>query len=181
MIQLISEKILKQYSLIDDNVDGLYITPSIQLAQETGLQPLLGGPLYRRLLAMVENGDIQGDTNYKKLLDDYCIPYLMYKVMSEIQIPLAFKMRNQGVVTTTDDHSFNSDIRDVQYIKNYYDDKAKFYANRLSDYLVANAHLYPEYRHYVSGEMKSNSKAYNTGIVLSNNSCNKSLRRIFNN
>lgn len=166
MIQLISEKILKQYSLIDDNTDGLYITPAIQLSQETGLQPILGGPLYRRLLAMVENGDIQNDTDYKQLLDEYCIPYLMYKVMSEIQIPLAFKMRNQGIVTTTDDHSYNVDIRDVQYLKTYYDEKAIFYANRLSDYLAANSSKYKEYKKCVSGEMKSNKTAYNMSIYL---------------
>lgn len=181
MIQLISEKRLKQDSLIDNNVDGLYITPAIQLAQEVGLQPIIGGPLYKKILELVNTGDIQTETDYKELLDDYCIPYLEYKVMSEIQIPLSFKMRNQGIVTTNDDHSYNTDIRDVQYLKTYYDEKATFYANRLSDYLCANSSKFPEYKQCVSGEMKSNSKAYNTNIYLGNTSCNKSLRRIFNN
>lgn len=182
MIQLISEKRLKKDSLIDDNVDGIYLLPAIQLAQEVGLQPIIGGVLYKKLLNLVDNGDIQTETEYKVLLDDYCIPFLIYKVMSEIQIPLSFKMRNQGVVNTSDDHSYNVDIKDVQYLKNYYDENATFYANRLTDYLCANSSKYPEYNQNIKGEMKSNKNAYNTNIYLGNskNNINK-LRKIFNN
>lgn len=181
MIQLISETRLKKDSLIDDNTDGIYLVPAIQCAQEIGLQPIIGGPLYKKILSLVDSGDIQTETDYKELLDEYCIPFLIYKVMSEIQIPLAFKMRNQGIVNTSDDHSNGVDIRDVQYLKTYYDEKAIFYSNRLSDYLCANSSKFPEYRQCIKGEMKSNKTAYNTNIYLGNSNCKKSLRNIFNN
>lgn len=166
---LISEAILKKNSVINNNVDTMYILPAIEYAQDAGLQPLIGTKLYNKLMDLVEDGSITGSTNedYKYILDEYIIPYLTNKVTAEIQIPLSFKLRNQGVVQQTSDNSYVPSIKDTQYIIQNYENKANFYGNRLTDYLRANRMKYPEYCSVDScADMHSDGGAYKTGIFL---------------
>lgn len=166
-ILLISEKTLKQNSVINNNVDSMYIFPAIRYAQDAGLQPLLGTKLYNKLMDLVDNGNITGATDYKLLLDEYTTPYLINKVTADIQIPLTYKLRNQGVVQNTSDNTYLPSMKDMQYVIQNYENKANFYGNRLSDYLKANRSKYPEYCSVDScADMRSDSNAYNTGIYL---------------
>ena len=165
-VLLISEKTLKQNSVINNNVDGMYILPAIEYSQDAGLQPLIGTKLYNKLMDLVESG-ITEATDYKYLLDEYITPYLINKVTSEIQIPLTFKLRNQGVVQQTGDNTYAPSMKDTQYVIQNYENKANFYGNRLSDYLRANKSKYPEYCSVDScADMHSDRGAYKTGIYL---------------
>lgn len=164
-ILLLSEKTLKQDSLVNDNVDSSYIVPAIQVAQEQGLQQLIGTMLYDKLCQLVEQGNIP--EAYRTLLDDYITPYLEYKVMAEIQIPLSYKFRNLGVNQTTDEHTYSQSLRDTQYLIEYYDNKAKFYSNRLFDYLKANRQSFPEFlKKSACDDIQANKMSYKTNIVL---------------
>lgn len=166
-ILLISEKTLKENGVINNNVDNMYIFPAIQYAQDAGLQPIIGTKLYNRLMNMVADGSITGETDYKLLLDDYVTPYLLNKVTAEIQIPLSYKFRNQGVVQSTGENTYTPSLRDIQFVVQNYENKANFYSNRLSDYLRANSSKYPEYYSTDScADMKANKDAYKTGIFL---------------
>lgn len=164
-VMLISEKILKEDSLINDNVDAMYIIPAIQIAQEQALQQLIGSNLYKKILDAVDNDEVSAD--YKILIDSYIIPFLEYKVMSDVQIPLSYKFRNLGMNQTTDEHTISPSLRDTQYIIEYYDNKAKFYGDRLYDYLCANHKLFPEFRTKDScDDIMANKMSYKTNIVL---------------
>lgn len=166
-ILLVSEATLKKNSVINNNVDGLYLLPAIEFAQDAGLQPIIGTRLYSKLMDLVETGEISGATDYKFLLDEYITPYLINKVTADIQIPLAYKVRNQGVVQQTGENTSVPSLKDAQYVEQHYENQAMFYANRLTDYLCANCSKYPEYHTIDScADMPSNSKAYNTGIYL---------------
>ena len=166
-VYLISEKTLKTNSVINNNVDGMYLLPAIEYAQEAGLQPLLGTALYDKLQDLVEDTSITGNTDYKILLDNYVTPYLVAKVTADIQIPLAFKVRNQGIVQQTGENTYVPSIKDTQYVAQYYDNQANFYGQRLSDYLCANRTKYPEYgTRNTYADMPSDRDAYNTGIYL---------------
>ena len=166
-ILLISEKTLKANGVINNNVDNMYIFPAIRYAQDAGLQPIIGTKLYNKLMDLVEDGSITGATDYKYLLDEYVTPYLINKVTADIQIPLAYKVRNQGVVQQTGENTYVPSLKDLQYVIQNYENKANFYSNRLSDYLKANRKKYPEYCSVdSSADMPSNKNAYNTGIYL---------------
>ena len=97
-VLLISEQTLKSNGVINNNVDGMYILPAIEYAQDAGLQPIIGTKLYNKLMDLVADGSIGQSTDYKVLLDEYVTPYLLNKVTADIQIPLNYKLRNQGVV-----------------------------------------------------------------------------------
>ena len=166
-ILLISEKTLKENGVINNNVDNMYIFPAIHYAQDAGLQPLIGTKLYNRLMDMVEDGTIENNDDYKYLLDEYITPFLLNKVTAEIQIPLAFKLRNQGVVQQTGENTYVPSLKDMQYVTQNYENKANFYGNRLSDFLRANRSKYPEYCKIDScADMPSDSGAYKTGLYL---------------
>lgn len=164
---LVSEKTIKTNSIVNNNVDGMYLLPAIEYAQDNGLQSLIGTKLYNKLMDIVEDGSISGATDYKVLLDEYVTPYLINKVTADIQIPLSFKLRNQGVIQQTGDNTYVPSMKDTQYVIQHYQNQADFYGNRMSDYLRANRSKYPEYCSVDScADMPSNKGAYNTGIYL---------------
>lgn len=168
-IFLVSEQTLKSRTILNNNVDTSFIAPSIRYAQDAGLQPLIGTKLFNKLKDLVSTGDINNEENedYKKLLDEYITPYLENRVVADIQLSLVFKLRNQGVVQQTGEYIYNSNLRDVQYLIQNYENKANFYSERMSDYLKANNSKYPEYLKIDScADMPSNKGAYNTGIFL---------------
>lgn len=164
---LISAKTIKENGVINNNVDEMYLLPAIEFAQDAGLQPIIGTKLYNRLMDLVESREINIQTAYKELLDEYITPYLLNKVTADIQIPLAYKLRNQGVVQQTSDNTYLPTLHDIQYVKQDYENKANFYGQRLSDYLCANRSTFPEYHRTDStADMPSNRNAYKTGIYL---------------
>lgn len=164
---LISTATMKKNSVVNNNVDDMYLLPSIEIAQDAGLQPLLGTKLYNKLMDLVEDSSITGATEYKYLLDEYITPYLINKATADIIIPLSYKMRNQGVVQQTSEYTYSPSLKDTQYVIQNYDNKANFYGNRLSDYLKANRKKFPEYCSVdSSADMPSDSGAYKTGIYL---------------
>ena len=166
-VLLVSEQTLKKNSVVNNNVDGMYLLPAIEYAQDAGLQPIIGTKLYNKLMELVEDGSISELPDYKLLLDEYVTPYLINKVTADIQIPLAYKVRNQGVIQQTGENTYVPSLKDLQYVVQNYENKANFYSNRLSDYLKANRSKYPEYCSVDScADMPSNKNAYNTGIYL---------------
>lgn len=164
---LISEETLKSNGVINNNVDSMYILPAIEYAQDAGLQPLIGTKLYNKLMDLVADGSIVDAPDYKFLLDEYITPYLVNKVTADIQIPLNYKLRNQGVVQNSTDNTIVPTMKDLQYVIQNYEYKAIFYGNRLSDYLCVNATKFPEYYSVDTlADMRSNKNAYRTNIYL---------------
>lgn len=146
-IYLISSKTLKEDTFINDNVGEEMLNPSIAEAQDIDLQEILGTKLLNRILSLVDSGSIRDDefSDYKLLIDEYITPFLEWKVMSTIQLPLAYKMRNMGVVQTTDANVTSATMRDAQTLMEHYNNKASFYSIRLTKFLHANHNKYPEY------------------------------------
>ena len=164
-IFLISENVLKTETIINDNVGAEFIRPAIETSQDIYLQQVIGTMLLDKLYNDVANDDVK--EQYKTLLDDYIAPYLKFKVLAEITVPLAYKYRNAGIIQTTGDHYNNSTLRDATMVQNHYETRATFYHQRLSDYLTANSNLFPEYRNKRdNADMMANRDSYQTNILL---------------
>lgn len=166
---LISDVLLKEETIINDNLGSEYLNPAIETAQDIYLQQIIGTELLDKMYALVVTNQIIDDANkiYKELLDDYITPYLKFKVLSEITVPLAYKYRNAGVVQSTANNYQQTTLKDAQLVANHYDLRATFYAERLSKYLCANSDKFPEYKSTRnSADMMANPDAYNTNWVL---------------
>lgn len=168
IVLLISETALKRYTVLNDNVDAAYITPSIIKAQDIGLQPIIGTVLYQKLCSLMPSGINQSaNAAYKTLLDDYVTPYLCNKVLEEIQWALFAKIRNNGIVTSQDQQTQQLSISECEYLRKKYQYDADFYGKRMTDYLCANSSSYPEYLMRNScADIKADADAYKTCITL---------------
>lgn len=147
-VLLISEETLKTYSLVNDNIDGKYLLPAIQTAQDIDLETLIGKALLDKLCKLVETGEIVSNTKYKTLLDDYITPYLVWQVMSNLQLGINYKLSNSGVITNDDERKSRLDYRNNQLLQEQYKHYADSYAIKLKDYLCCGD--YPEYHQCVN-------------------------------
>lgn len=163
-VYLISEKTIKTYSLVNNNVDGKYISIAIQATQDIDLQTLIGEALVRKLCDMVEDDTILSDEDYKLLLDEYITPYMIWKVMSSIQIGLNYKMVNSGVITNEDSNKSHLDYKNNQLLIEQYNRYANSYAIKMKDFLCENSAKYPEYNQCVNKQHKEDVEC--CGIYL---------------
>lgn len=145
MIQIyfISEKQLREATLINDNVEATYLNKAIMDAQEVGLQEVIGSALYDSLKEQVKVGEMKSEF-YEKLMDEYVSQYLVNQVMATITIPLHYKMRNSGIVTNSDQHYNTANLNEVTYVEQHYKNLAVFNANRMVEFILNNKEEFPE-------------------------------------
>lgn len=164
---LISSKTLKTEGLINDNVGDEMLKPAIQEAQDIFLQQIIGTKLLNKICDMVADGSIAQDDNYRLLLDEYITPYLNFKVMASIQVPLAYKMRNMGIVQTNDTNVYSVNMSDVKTLIEHFDNRAGFYSIRMTKFLSANTTIYPEYTTTDScADFRSNKNTFECPVYL---------------
>lgn len=134
-VLLISEDYLKSESFLDDNVSGKYLLTAIKLAQDVELQSIVGTKLLQSIQKKVYDNEIDLDANsyYKDLLDNYIQPFLLYQVLSEIVIPISYKMSNFGVMQSSDEKDYAVDNKQVNSLRTYYQNKANVYKERLQN------------------------------------------------
>ena len=163
-VYLISEDTLKTETVLNDNVSAEYFGSAIETAQEIYLQQLIGTSLLNDLCEKVRDNRLNDDD--KTLLDEYITPYLKFKVLAEVTLPIAFKYRNAGIVQTNNEYVYNTGLKDAQQLATHYDQRANFFAIRLTDWLCANSTKFPAYHNTTTGELSPNKGAFNTSIFL---------------
>jgi hypothetical protein len=146
-ILLISEQTLKKYTLINDNMDGVYLLPAIQMAQDIDLDNAIGTKLCNKLKDLVKTGNITKDSNrhYKQLLDEYVTPYLAWQTMTAVQISIDYKMTNSGVIQNEDEKKTHLDYKNATALRNQYQKYANAFLTKLKNHLLNNTNKFPEY------------------------------------
>ena len=163
-ILLISEKTIKENSLVSNNVDGKYIQNAIRTAQDISLQPIIGQKLFERLCEGVSEDNLTELET--ELIKTYIQPVLLNAVMSDLVLQLSYKFRNLGAVQTTDTNIIIPSLSDLEYIRNDYSLKCTFYQNRLSDFLEANCTKFKQYPDCECGKLKANRNSFKNPFVL---------------
>ena len=146
-ILLISEDSLKKQSSLGSNLDGVYLYPSICLAQDLDLTNIIGPALVNKLCKMVESNTLT-DT-YKALLDVYIAPYLVWAVSANIVPLINYKLQNAGVSVNNDTQRSTLDTNSSKALQRQLQNYADAYATKMKHYLVHNTDKFPEYRQYV--------------------------------
>ena len=139
---LISEKYVKTQSNIQDNVWGDFLTPAIREAQDIELQPIIGRPLYKKILKEVEEKDVEA--RFKTLIEDWIQPYLLYQTIVSLIPIIGTKLGNIGMVISNDEHVQNISSSERENLEYRYRYLADHYKSELQKYLLANKDLYPE-------------------------------------
>ncbi len=165
-ILFISEQVLKDRSLLQDNVDPKLIKPTIKQAQDMYIEPILGTGLYRELQEQIADNDVS--ILNKTLLDNYITDCLCWFVASEMVMSLGYKLTNKNVLKKTSENSETSSISDLFDLMNYYKNKGEWYAQRITNYLCENNTDYPLYDNPGNGVdiIHPNTTSYSTGMYL---------------
>jgi hypothetical protein len=132
-----------QGTMVNANLDDLYLQNAINEAEGVYLREILGDLLYNTIINKINNQTLTG--KYATLVDQYIKIYLQYKTQSLLVPQVAFKIRNAGVISQFDQGFNTTSVKDTMYVQEQYDSKAEFYANRLTVYLQKNASDFPEY------------------------------------
>ena len=150
---LISVKELKSNgTLFSNNVDDGYLNSTIITCQEVYLEQVTGTALYHKLQELVYN-QITGETDgiyapgneaYKELLEEMVKPYLKARATVDVMYPIAYKIRNAGVMRNSDTNLQPADMNDIKYLEKQYNTYVSEYEQRLSKYLCDNKELFPE-------------------------------------
>jgi hypothetical protein len=165
-VLFISEQTLKDRSLLQDNVDPKLIKPTIKHCQDMFLEPILGTGLYRELQDQITNNNVS--VLNAKLLDLYITDCLSWYVASEMVMSLGYKLTNKNVLRKTSENSETSSLNDLFSLMEYYKNKAEWYAQRITDYLIEYITDYPLYNNAGSGVdiIQPNGTSFQSSIYL---------------
>ncbi len=163
---LISEDQLKQQSVINENVDWKQLRPLVLDIQNRYIHPLLGTALYDELRTEIAAASITA--NNTTLLEQYLWPCLIAYCMADSPDYLLFKFMNKAIVTKNSENSNPVTIGDAIKISANWRNKAEWYAQRVTNYLCANATTYPLFENpgTTSDTIQPNINNYTSGMVL---------------
>lgn len=158
-ILLISEDTLKTHSVLNKNIWANNLAPVIKTTQDVDLQQILGPCLYKKLLELVETGNIkkQEYAIYKTLLDEHILNYLIYQTLVNLIPEISTKITNMGLVMTSDEHVQNVSQADREIVVGQYQKYADAYCKMLQGFLKENKKNIPELN--CCGEAELNSSA----------------------
>lgn len=142
---LTSPEFVKQVTTIGDNINGSAMQFAIREAQEVGLQAIIGTRMLKKLKRLVVDNTIMEEENtpYYNLLSKAQY-FLAYAVITELVIPLAYKIDNAGVVRTKDEHIEVVGSDELEKVINFYDNKAGHYRYMLQQFILDHLNILPE-------------------------------------
>jgi hypothetical protein len=172
MITFLSIEVLKARGLVGENVDVKILVPTIEEVQDQYIHPILGTALYEDIKGRVEAGTVpSGSPAYTTLLDDYIIPCMIRYVEAELQDVNTYKIVQKGTQVKSADNNQPAGMSDLLSIADSRRNKAEWYAQRITNYLVANQAQYPKY----GAQSRTDAiypigTSYSTGLWLGNSS-----------
>lgn len=147
-VLLISEETLKENSVVSANVDPKIFRSAISDAQDMYLLPILGTNLYNDVVTSVSAFVVSGtpiSNAYQILLDTYIRPTLVKYSLFRMVITLSYKFQNKNIGVKSSEFSQQAGYADLTKLKEQSLNDAEIYAERLSNFLLANNTIYPKY------------------------------------
>jgi len=151
----ITVKDLKARSIISGSTDGDKLIHFIEVAQDIHIQNYLGGKLYKKMQDLIinEEMDLEDNSDYKLLRDDYIKPMLIWFTQSEYFPFAMFKIDNGGVSKHRGEEADVANYGDIDRMMSKINDRSEFYTRRFLDYICDNSSKYPEYTNNRNGDM----------------------------
>lgn len=166
-VLLVSAEKVKSFTEVNDNLDENLLLPNIQIAQEIGLQTLLGTKFYKHILTAAENGTLTSAET--TLLEEYIAPYLLWRAVYEALPSIYMRMMNKSVSVGESPNAKSVDRGDMSYLRNIHQNRYEFYSQRLQDFLDYRQGDYPLYFQYNAEDgMPKNSVNYFSGLHIVN-------------
>lgn len=133
---------IKKNSLIHHNCSDDTLTVIVRRVQKTKIEPILGTPFYKELLAAVTTGVTPAQ---KTLLDDYLIPTLLGYCEYFAAKFYNVEIRNKNTGKANDEHTTAATDEENSMFRQELHDMAKIYEQTLIGYLKDNKETFPKY------------------------------------
>jgi hypothetical protein len=171
-VMFLSEATLKQESILQDNVDMKVVTPTIYDVQNYFILPILGTSLYKDISSEIESGTVS--QKYKDLLDLYIQPTMIWYCRMELPLNINYKYFNKAVGVQNADNMNPASMDEIQMLMDRAKNKAEWYAERLTKFLLANQTTYPLYLTQTNVDIDTifaNRTNYTSGMVIGGSDC----------
>ena len=169
-VLLISETKLKAYSTLNQNIDMALLVSTIYMAQELGLQTLIGTRGYDYYMELVKSVQLSGGTMSQPdriMLDEYIAPYLIHRSFYEAMPEVFARKMNKSITLGNTEQGTSIDIKGMSYLREIEQGRYEFYAQRLLDRVQAFPSDYPWYYSFTQKDgMPSSSQTYFAGIHI---------------
>lgn len=167
-VLLISETKLKAFSTLNQNIDMALLTSCIYMAQELGLQTLIGTKGYDYYMYLVKSVQLSGATMSTAdsiMLNDYIAPYLIHRAYYEAMPEIFARKQNKAIVVGNTEQGTSIDIKGMSYLREIEMGRYEFYGQRLIDRVQAYPSDYPWWYTYTDKDgMPSTNQVYFAGI-----------------
>lgn len=168
IIRLLKVEDFRELQPINEDVDSITLKKVIYNAQDTKIQESLGTVLYKKILSLVDTGDISQPANvkYKELLDDWIIKVLSYWAFVDAIPHMTYQFTDKGVQERNGNHSTVAAPAAVKAKIGQAENKAEFQTNLMLNYLCKNASYFPEHGRVDDGIPASNKPFCSGGMEL---------------
>jgi len=140
---IISEEKLRQFTDLNVNLDSELIKNAVREAQDIYLQRLTGTSLYEYILQQIDANTLTNP--YKKLVDDFIQPFLIYAAYWESLDAIYTRPRNNGLLQPTGgENSEKADGTWYDRKRQGANNKMQYYGERLTNYLIQNENEFPQ-------------------------------------
>lgn len=164
-VLLVSAQKIKAFTEVNDNVDEKLLLAGVQIAQDLGLQNLLGTSFYNHILNGAQNNTLTGPE--LTLLQEYIQPYLLWRATWESLPTLWMRVMNKSVIVGQTEQGAPVGKNDLNYLRNIHEARYEFYAQRLMDWIKNHPGDYPLYFAYNSNDgMKPAKENYYSGLYI---------------
>lgn len=140
---IISETKLRQFTDMNNNVDTELLRNAVREAQDIEIQRIIGTILYQKILSDIDASTLAGA--YKTLVDDYIQNALLYYAYYYALESVFMRTRNNGLLTPQGgENSASVDFQLYNVKRQSQKNKAQWYAEKLTEYLIQNQNSFPE-------------------------------------
>lgn len=177
----ITEDYLKENTVINGNVDFKYLLANLKVVEDVYIQPILGTNLYRELNSQISNNTVT-PLNVT-LIEEYVQPAMIHYLLSELPYDMVYKWENKSIVKKSSDNSTPIELNEIEKLAEKKLQIARFYSQRLIDYLCANKELYPAYATTTGeiDEMKPVESMYMYGGIYLGSKFKRTFKDKYNN
>ena len=164
-VLLISETKVKAFTEVNENLDVALLLPNIQIAQDLGLQNMLGTKFYTHILDAARNSTLSPQETI--LLEDYIQPFLLWRAVYEALPSIYMRMMNKSVIIGDTPNGKAVDAGSLQYLRNIHQNRYEFYAQRMMDYIKNHPTAFPLYYAWTTIDgMPPSRENYFSGIHI---------------
>ena len=143
---------LKNTTEIDQNIDDRLLRTSIQYCQDKYILPLLGNNIFETWkmwissgVTLQQNASYYFDADNLMLLEDFVQPTLAASCMMDLVYKISWQIRNKGVQEMNGEFSKPISYKQLDWLSESYREVAAFYAQRTTQFLMANPDIWLNY------------------------------------